>query len=275
MTRDHIVKRNNVNILGKGEQSLVFAHGLGLDQTSWSLVQPAFQDEFKCIMFDHIGCGNSDISSYDEKKYSTLGGYADDLVTLCELLEVKNARFVGHSVSAMIGIIASLKRPALFDKMIFITPSPHYINDPALDDGSFPKKQLDNIVTAIDENYAKWVRTNMPVLLNNPDKPELERSLIDSFLKVDRKIAKQFAIATFFSDYRKELLKFQIRSLILQCKNDIMSPLQVGDYLHAHLGNNDLRVLDAEGHFPHLTDPAKVISAIKAFLARTEAEDQT
>jgi sigma-B regulation protein RsbQ len=268
MTRQQIIERNNINVLGRGEQPLVFAHGLGLDQTSWSLIEPAFQDDYKIILFDHIGCGGSDLSYYDETKYSSLKGYADDLADLCEMLELKNSLFVGHSVSAMIGIIASLQQPSLFDKMIFITPSPHYINDPELDDGSFPKEQLDSIVAEMDHDYAKWVRTNMPLLLHNPDKPEIQKYLTQSFLKVDRKIAKQFAVATFFSDYRKELLKFKVPSLILQCHSDIMSPLQVGDYLHAHLDNNDLRVLDAEGHFPHITDPLKVIDAIKDFLAK-------
>lgn len=270
MERDQVIKRNNVKVIGTGSRPLVFAHGLGLDQSSWNLIQPAFLDEYQVVLFDHVGCGESNLSFYDEQKYSTLNGYAVDLIELCEALELENTLFVAHSVSAMIGVIATLHRPALFDKMVFITPSPHYTHDPELNDGGFPRQQLDNIVADIDRNYAQWVRTNMPMLLNNPDKPELEKSLVHSFLKVDRKIAKRFALATFFSDYRKELLKFQVPSLIVQCRNDIMSPLQVGDYLHAHLDNNDLRVLDAEGHFPHLTDPLQVIDAIKHFLTKDQ-----
>ena len=267
MDPHQIIKRNNIKIVGNGEEPLVFAHGLGLDQKSWSLIQAAFLDDYKIVLFDHIGCGESDISFYEDQKYASLTGYAQDLVEICDALELQNSLFIGHSVSAMIGVIASLQSPAMFHKMVFVTPSPHYLNDPELDDGGFPRQQLDNIVASIDQNYATWVRTNMPLLLNNPDRPELEKSLINSFLKVDRRIAKRFALATFFSDYRKELLKFSVPSLILQCRNDIMSPLQVGDYLHAHLDNNDLKVLDAEGHFPHLTHPAQVIQAIKQFLS--------
>ena len=263
---DPIISRNNIKVVGQGTQPLIFAHGLGLDQTSWQLVSPAFTDDFKVVTFDYVGCGLSDISCYDEKKYSTLDGYAVDLVELCEALDLEDTVFVGHSVSAMIGVIASLRKPGIFSRMIFITPSPHYVNDPELNDGGFTRKELDNIISSIDRNYQQWVRTNMKSILNNPDKPEIEHALVRSFLKVDQKIAKQFALATFFSDFRKELLTFNVPSLIVQCTNDIMSPLQVGDYLHAHLDNSTLNVLSAQGHFPHLTDPDEVIQAIKEFL---------
>ena len=268
MESETIQRRNKVTIAGTGAKTIIFAHGLGLDQTSWTEILPAFSDKYRIVTFDHVGCGLSDISFYDEKKYATLRGYADDLVEICEVFHLDDSIFVGHSVSAMIGVIASLKKGTCFSKMVFIAPSPHYIHDPELNDGGFPKDQLDSIITSIDRNYTEWVKSNIPTILNNPDKPQIEKSIVRSFLKVDQKIAKQFALATFFSDYRKELLKFNVPSLILQCKNDFMSPLQVGDYLHAHLDNNTLMILDANGHFPHLTDPKKVIKAIKGFLKR-------
>lgn len=274
METEEIQRRNKVTIRGNGPRAIIFAHGLGLDQTSWNGILPAFSGKYKIVTFDHVGCGLSDMSFYDETKYATLRGYAEDLVEICEVLHLDHSIFVGHSVSSMIGVIASLKSRTCFSKMIFIAPSPHYIHDPELNDGGFPKDQLDSIITSIDRNYSEWVRLNIPTILNNPDKPDIENALIKSFLRVDQKIARQFALATFFSDYRKELLTFNIPSLILQCKNDIMSPLQVGDYLHAHLDNNTLKVLDADGHFPHLTHPKKVVNAIRDFLTNSHDAEQ-
>lgn len=262
-----IIKRNCVKVFGEGSIPLIFGHGFGVDQTIWRFITPSFKKDYRVILFDYVGCGQSDSSAYVEERYSTLEGYANDVLEICEALELKDVVYVGHSVSSMIGLLAAIKQPDYFSKMVFIAPSPCYVNNEDGYVGGFEKKEIETIFESMERNYVHWASAIAPSIMNNPDKPEYTEELIKCFLQTDQKVAKQFALATFFSDHRKDLLKFKKPALIMQCSQDSMAPLQVGDYLHAHLENSRLKVLDAKGHFPQLTSPAQTIRAIKNFLS--------
>lgn len=259
-----IVKRNNVRILGRGKQPMMFAHGFIGDQNIWRFVSPAFEEKYRVILFDYVGTGESDSSTYHEQRYANLEGYARDVIEICEALHLSDVVFVGHSVSGMIGLIAAIGNPEYFSSMIFIGPSPCYLNEKQYH-GGFEKSDVYAFLENMEKDFLGWAKETAAAVINDPDKPEFEQELVAGLLKRDRKMMKNFALATFFSDYRKELLKFKIPCLILQCRNDKMVPVQVGDYLHAHLENSTLNILNAKGHFPNLTAPDEVIAGMLRF----------
>lgn len=261
-----VQNQHAVKVTGKG-QPIVFGNGLGLDQSNWSLILPALSQKFQCITFDYAGTGSSESSKYDEKRYSDLSGNALDLIDICSELKLKTIIYVGHSIGAMTGILAAIERPDLFKKLILIAPSPRYLDEAPDYYGGQTAANVQNLLSGIDDDYEGWVRKNIPFMLNNPAKPDIEKRLIEMFLKLDKHVAKHFAYVTFFSDYREQLLQFKIPSLIVMCRNDVVSPIQVGDYLHAHLINSTLKVLNAQGHFPQLTNPDQVVSVIMDYLS--------
>ena len=263
-----IIKRNNVQQTGNGKTAMVFSHGYGCDQNMWRFVAPAFQDVYRTVLFDHVGAGKSDLAAYDKVKYSSLHGYADDLVEICRELGLQNAVFVGHSVSSMIGMLASLKAPALFDALVMIGPSPRYINDDNYF-GGFTDEQIEELLEGVEDNYMGWSNSMAPVIMGNADRPELAEELAHSFCRTDPEIAKAFARVTFTSDNRPELPAVQTRSLILQCSDDVIASEKVGEYLHEHLPNSELILLKATGHCPNLSAPDEVISVIKAHIRPT------
>jgi sigma-B regulation protein RsbQ len=259
------IKRNNVQVRGSGAQAMVFAHGFGCDQAMWRHVAPAFEDSFKTVLFDSVGAGGSDLSAYDPKKYAVLDGYADDVIEILRELDLKGVVFVGHSVSAMVGVLASLKAPELFSKLVLVGPSPRYIND---DDyvGGFGAEQINELLEFLDENPMAWSQAMAPAIIGNADRPELGEELTASFCRTDPAIAKEFARATFMSDNRADLPKVATPTLILQCSDDIIAPLEVGHYLHDRIPGSDLRILAATGHCPNLSAPAEVTAAIRAYV---------
>jgi sigma-B regulation protein RsbQ len=259
--------RNNVNVFGKGTQPMLFAHGYGCDQTMWRLVTPAFEDEYKIVLFDHVGAGRSDLKAYNRGKYRSLRGYADDIVEICTELELKDVLFVGHSVSATIGILAAIKRPDLFDRLILIGPSPCYI-DSGNYVGGFTREQIDELLDFQDSNFLGWSSTFAPIIMGTPDQPELIQELTNSFCRTDPDIAKQFAAVTFLSDNRGDLEQLQVPALILQCRQDAIAPVTVGEYVHQHLPGSEFVILDATGHCPHLSSPDQTVAAMKAYLGR-------
>jgi sigma-B regulation protein RsbQ len=262
-----IALRNSVRIFGSPNgQPILFSHGYGCDQTMWRRITPAFQDKYKVVLFDHVGFGNSDISAFDPAKYVSLENYADDLLEICRECELENVIFVGHSVSSMIGILASIKAPNLFDKLILIGPSPRYINDGDYF-GGFTKDDIDGLLNFLDSNYLGWSNTFAPVIMDNPDRPELAEELANSFCRANPAIAKHFARLTFLSDNRDDLQAVITPSLILQCNPDAISPPGVGRYVEQHLTSSSLVLLKAAGHCPHLSAPDETIAAMRAFLA--------
>jgi sigma-B regulation protein RsbQ len=259
------LRRNNVQISGSGERTLVFAHGFGCDQNMWRFVAPAFEGDFRTVLFDHVGAGRSDLSAYDPRKYATLAGYAADVVEIGRELDLKDAVFVGHSVSAMIGLLASLEAPELFESLVLVGPSPRYINDGSYV-GGFSAEQVDELLDFLSTNYLGWSAAMAPAIMGNPERPELGEELTNSFCRTDPDIAKAFARVTFTSDNRADLPRAKARTLILQCSEDIIAPLEVGTYVHSHMLNSTLVVMKATGHCPNLSAPEETIAAIRAFV---------
>lgn len=260
-----ILQRNNVHVSGKGSQPMVFAHGFGCDQHMWRFVTPAFEEDYRIIVFDYVGAGKSDISAYNSERYASLEGYAKDVLEICEALELSDVIFVGHSVSSMIGLLAAVERPEYFSNMIMVGPSPCYINEDGYV-GGFDKKDIEGLLDTMEKNYIGWANFLAPNIVANADRPHLGEELAESFCSTDPIIASQFARATFFSDNRKDLTRLKTPSLILQCSEDIIAPLAVGDYLQQHLPNGTLKVMKARGHCPHMSNPDETIHLIKEYL---------
>jgi len=231
----------------------------------WRHVAPAFEDRYRTVLFDHVGAGGSDLRAYDPAKYSDLSGYADDVVEIGNELGLKDAVFVGHSVSAMIGLLASLKAPGMFRSLIMVGPSPRYIDDDGYI-GGFTEKQIDELLEFLADNHMGWSAAMAPVIMGNADRPELGKELTNSFCRTDPDIAKEFARVTFNSDNRADLGKVTIPTLILQCSEDIIAPLAVGEYMRKQMPNSELVILKATGHCPNLSAPDEVISAMRSFV---------
>lgn len=262
-----VLTRNNVTQTGRGRRAMVFAHGYGCDQAMWRLVAPAFAGTHRVVLFDHVGAGGSDPTAYDRSKYASLHGYAEDLHELCVALDVRDGVFVGHSVSAMIGVLAAIRDPTRFSRLVLIGPSPRYVDDAGYV-GGFSLRDVEELLELQDSNYLGWSTAFAPVVAGNPDRPELAAELANSFCRADPAIARQFAAVTFLSDNRADLPLVAARCLVLQCREDAIAPPAVGEYVRAQLGDSELVVLEATGHCPHLSAPDETIAAIKAFLAR-------
>lgn len=261
-----ILERNNVKVFGKGSIPMMLAHGFGCDQHMWRFVTPAFEDRYKIILFDYVGCGQSDITAYNSERYSDLHGYAQDILEICSELKLSNLIFVGHSVSSMIGMLAAIERPEIFQKLVFIGPSPRYINDQNYV-GGFERRDLEGLLDTMDKNYIGWANFLAPVIMKNPARPELTAELEQSFCSTDPVLARKFAEVTFFSDNREDLSKLKVPSLILQCSDDAIAPDQVGDYLFKTLPLSKFMKMEATGHCPHMSHPAETIELINKYLA--------
>lgn len=246
-------------------RTIVFAHGYGCDQNMWRFVAPSFEEDFRVVAFDHVGAGSSDIEAYDPAKYASLSGYVDDLIEIGRDFGLKDAIFVGHSVSTMIGILASLKAPGLFGRLVLVSPSPRYINDVNYS-GGFDAEQIDELLEFLGRNHMGWSATMAPVIMGNADRPELSEELTASFCRMDPEIARNFARVTFTSDNRQDLEKVAVPTLILQCQEDSIAPIQVGEYVHSHIPGSRIVYLNATGHCPNLSAPEEVIGAIRAFV---------
>jgi sigma-B regulation protein RsbQ len=246
---------------------MVFAHGFGCDQNMWRYVWPAFAEEYRVVLFDYVGVGGSDASAYDPVRYASLDGYAADVVELCRELGVIDGVFVGHSVSAMIGVLAVLEDPEVFAKLVLIGPSPRYIDDDGYV-GGFTREDIDGLLESLASNYLGWSSAMAPVIMGNPDAPELGDELTNSFCRVDPVIAEQFARVTFLSDSRADLPRVGIPSLVLQCSEDVIAPEAVGRFVAEQLPDSRLVLMDAIGHCPNLSAPDETIAAIRAFLAQ-------
>lgn len=260
-----VIERNNVYVRGSGERAMVFAHGFGCDQNMWRFVEPAFEDDFRTVLFDHVGAGGSDLKAYDKAKYSTLGGYANDVVEIGRELGLKDAVFVGHSVSSMIGALAVEKAPGMFGKLVMVGPSARYIDDGDYR-GGFSERQIDELLQFLELNHMGWSAQMAPAIMGNPDRPELGEELTNSFCRTDPEIAKAFARVTFMSDNRADLAKVDIPTLILQCSEDIIASKEVGEFVHRGIPNSKIIVLEATGHCPNLSAPDEVISAMRSFV---------
>ena len=245
---------------------MLFAHGFGCDQNMWRFVTPAFENDYQVVLFDYVGSGNSDWSAYDPQRYSTLEGYARDVLEICGELDLRDVIFVGHSVSSMVGVLAANEQPARFAHLILIGPSPRYIND-ADYVGGFERADIEGLLDTMERNYFGWASFLTPIIMKNADRPELTRELEASFCSTDPEISRRFAEATFFADNRDDLQRVRVPSLVLQCSEDAIAPATVGEYTHRNLRRSTFRVMEATGHCPHMSHPEETIHLMKEYLA--------
>lgn len=244
---------------------MLFAHGFGCNQDAWRRITSAFADDYKLILFDYIGAGKSDTSAYDKERYSTLEGYANDILEICDELKIKDAIFVGHSVSCMIGALAAIQEPTLFKKMVFIGPSPCYVNQDKYF-GGFVKDDIDSLLEIMEDDVTGWAKLMSPKVMGNSERPELADEIEDFFCAADPEILKQFARVTFTSDNRDDLSAIPVESITLQCSEDIIAPLEVGQYIKERTPGNTMIILKATGHCPHMSEPEETVRAIKSVL---------
>lgn len=260
-----ILKRNNVKIFGNGTQVIMFAHGFGCDQNMWRFISPAFVDDYKIVQFDYVGCGKSDTSAYNVGKYGSLYGYAQDVLDICDVLNLQNVIFIGHSVSSMIGVLASLQAPKVFKNLILVSPSSKYIDDTDYV-GGFSEEDLEGLLDVMDNNYIGWAKFLALMVMKNAERPELTEELENSFCAADPAINRNFARVTFFSDNRDDIVRVKLPTLILQCSDDDIAPDTVGEFIHKKISGSTIVRMNATGHCPHMSHPAETIAAIKNFL---------
>lgn len=262
--------RNNIHVYGSGHKTMVFAHGFGCDQTMWRYLVPAFDDRYRIITYDLVGMGGSDWSRYDRNRYATAQGHAEDLLEIIDAYALGKVVFIGHSISAMIGLLATIKAPEKFAAQIMVSPSPSYVNDGSYV-GGFNADELEQLLQTMDHDFLGWSLRMAPMIMRAPHRPELGRELIRSFVRNDRDVARHWARVTFLSDYRGDLARSTVPALLLQCSDDLLVPQEVGQYLQRHMPHAELDVIDNVGHCPHLSAADASCRAIERFLRRAQA----
>ena len=262
-----VLARNNVHVLGNPDgRPVVFSHGFGCSQEIWRDVVPHFVDDYRVVLFDHVGAGGSDRAAYDRAKYDSLHGYADDILEILEELDLRDVVFVGHSVSAMMGVVASIADPSRFGRLVLVGPSPRYVDDGDYS-GGFSRDDINGLLDSLDSNYLGWANAMAPVITGNPDRPEIGAELTGLFCSTDPAIARHFARVTFLSDNRLDLAQVTVPTVVLQCSEDVIAPSAVGDYVHEHIPGSTLVTLAATGHVPSLSGPDELAAVIRANLA--------
>lgn len=267
-----ILFRNNVHIIGEGEKTIVFGHGFGCDQNIWALMIPYFHKEYRIVLFDYVGSGESDFTAYDQERYKDLHGYSKDLIEILDALNMGKVIFVGHSVSSMIGLLASIERPEYFEELIMIGPSPRYINEMPDYYGGFDDKDVSELLNMMEMNFLGWASINAASVMGNADKPMIVQHLEKTYAAGDPIIMRNFAEATFLSDHRKDLPKVKVPSLIIQCSEDSVVPIEVGKYLHENIKGSKLNVMEVKGHYPNLSEPKETSEVIINYLQRRMRE---
>lgn len=261
-----VVDRHAITLRGPaGAQPMMFAHGFGCDQNMWRFVYPEFEDRYRVVLFDHVGAGRSDVAAYDPEKYSSLDGYAADVLEICRELDLRDVVFVGHSVSSMIGVLAANQEPGRFAALVLVSPSPSYIDEGDYV-GGFGRSDIDELLESLDSNYLGWSSEIAPVIMGNPDRPELAEELTNSFCRSDPEIARRFARVTFTADNRRDLPHVKVPAIVLQCADDAIAPVSVGRYVHEQIPDSTFVLLPVTGHCPNLSAPGETVAAMKSFL---------
>lgn len=263
----NITKRNNVKIIGHGEQVILCAHGFGCEQSMWQYITPQFTNQYKIILFDYVGAGNSEISAYSSEKYNSLDGYKEDLFDLIDEFNLEKMIFIGHSISSMIGMLAAIERPEAFEKIVMIGPSPCYLNTEDGFQGGFEESDVHELLDLMEMNFKGWANYMAPVGMGAEAPQHLKDELEEVFVSTDPRIAREFAEVTFFSDYRHRLHELETETLILQCAEDSIVPMHIGKYLNEHLKHSKLVLMKAKGHYPHISYPDETVYEINHFLA--------
>ena len=262
-----ILQRHNVKVSGRGERTMMFAHGFGCDQNMWRFITPAFENDYRIVLFDYVGSGRSDLGAYRAERYGALEGYAQDVLDVCAALELTDVVFVGHSVSAVVGVLAANRAPERFAHLILVGPSPRYVNDPPDYVGGFERADIEGLLDMMDKNYIGWAHYLAPAIMKNPDRPGLSAELEESFCSTDPVIARRFAEATFLSDNRADLAAVKVPSLVMQCAEDLIAPEAVGRYVAQQVPYSTLRLMRATGHCPHMSHPEETVEVIRDYLA--------
>jgi sigma-B regulation protein RsbQ len=250
---------------------MLFAHGFGCDQNMWRFLVPAFEDDYRIVLFDYVGSGKSDLAAYDPERYASLDGYAQDVLDVCHALDLRDVVFVGHSVSAMVGVLAANREPERFARLVLIGPSPRYVNEPPDYVGGFDRADIEGLLEMMDRNFVGWANFLAPAIMGRPDQPALGAELTESFCSTDPVIARRFAEATFFADNRADLPHVRVPALVLQCADDIVAPTAVGEYVHRRMPGSTLRHMRATGHCPHMSAPDETIALIREYLEAAPA----
>ncbi|MEZ0610655.1 alpha/beta fold hydrolase [Fibrella sp. WM1] len=260
-----ILRQHNVTIRGQGAQPMLFAHGFGCDQHMWRYVTPAFEPTHRVICFDYLGHGDASLEAYNPERYASLHGYAQDILDICRALDLRQVILVGHSVSSMIGLLACIQEPDRFERLIMVAPSSRYLNDDGYF-GGFERDDIDGLLETMDGNFPGWASAMAPVIMSNADRPQLSQELTTSFCKTDLEVARQFARVTFLGDNRRDLPNMPVPALIIQAQDDVIAPVEVGNYLVSHMPHSTLRIIPVMGHCPHLSAPQLTIDAIRDYL---------
>lgn len=262
----YVVHRNNVRVVGNPDgPTLMLSHGFGCGQESWRDLLPYLTDRYRVVLYDLVGAGGSDLSAYDPGRYDSLHGYAEDVLQILQALDLTNVVFIGHSVSSMIGVLAANRDASRIQSLVLVGPSPRYVNDGDYV-GGFEQADIDTLLDTLDANYLGWSASMAPVIMGNPDRPELGESLTESFCRVDPAIARHFAHVTFLSDNRRDLAAVTVPTLIVQSLDDVIAPVSVGAFVHERIPHSELAVIEARGHVPSLSEPAELARVLADFL---------
>lgn len=262
----NVLKRNNVRVLGQGTRTLLFVNGFGCDQSIWRYILPAFSAHYQLVLFDHVGAGLSDTTAYEPEKYASLEGYAQDVLDICHYLNLQQSILIGHSVGAIIGVLAAIREPQTFQQLLLLCPSPCYLNEAGYY-GGFERDDVERMLQFMEQDYVGWADSFAPVIMGNPDRPSLAAELTHSFCQNDPVIAKQFARVTFLSDNRQDISQLRVRCLLIQCAEDYVAPLEVGEFLRAAIPQSTLVTLPVSGHCPHVSAPTETLQAMESFMA--------
>ncbi|GAB4071161.1 alpha/beta hydrolase [Angustibacter speluncae] len=261
-------RRHHVVASGRPDgQPMVLVNGFGCDQRMWDEVVPALEQRYRVVRYDHLGSGRSDASAYDPVRHASLQGYADDLLAVLRGLDLHDVVVVAHSVACMMAVLAGARDPERFSRLVLVGPSPRYVDDDGYR-GGFAPEDVDELLQSLDSNYLGWSATMAPVIVGNPDRPELAQRLENSFCRTDPTIARQFAEVTFRSDNRTDLPAVAVPTLVLQCSDDPLAPESVGRFVAEQVQDGELVVLAATGHCPQLSAPEETVAAITRFLER-------
>jgi sigma-B regulation protein RsbQ len=269
-----VLRRNNVRVAGRGEQPMLFAHGFGCDQNMWRFVAPAFEDDHRVVLFDYVGWGKSDLSSYDAERYSRLDGYAADVLDVIRALDLRDVIFVGHSVSSMVGVLAAIQEPDRFAHLILVGPSPSYLHHPDGYHGGFERSDIEGLLDMMDKNLIGWANFLAPVVMQNEDRPDLTRELAESFCSTDPIIARRFAEVTFLSDNRADLPRLRVPALVIQSGVDAIAPPHVGEFVARAIPTSRYRLIETVGHCAHMSHPEATIAAIRDYLRTPPVRDE-
>ncbi|GAB2776368.1 sigma-B regulation protein RsbQ [Hymenobacter luteus] len=261
----NVLKRNNVRVIGQGAQTLLFVNGFGCDQSIWRYILPAFSAQYQLVLFDHVGAGLSDTTAYDPKKYASLEGYAQDVLDICHQLQLEQTILVGHSVGAMIGVLAAIQEPEAFERLLLLCPSPCYLNEEGYH-GGFERQDIEDMLAFMEKDYVGWADSFVPFIMGNPDRPSLTVEMTHSFCQNDPAIARQFARVTFLSDNRPDVARLRVPCLLVQCAQDFVAPQEVGEYLRATIPDSTLVTLPVSGHCPHVSAPTETLDAMEHFM---------